>query len=57
MERRAVQSANGWARLFAISDPGACRLYMSRLACEREDCVRVNPRDPTPPRIRGCTPP
>jgi hypothetical protein len=56
LNRRGVQTANKWARLFATSDPDTCR-SMTQPACQREDCVRVNPRDPTPPRIKGCTPP
>lgn len=53
LERRAVAFANGWARLYAGSEPDECR-YMSQPACERETCMRVS-RGTT--RIRGCTPP
>ena len=54
MKRRAVQTANKWARQFAASDADACR-FMTQPACERERCARVNPSGPTTTRIKGCT--
>jgi hypothetical protein len=50
--QRIEHNANAWARLFAASDPAACKRYMVQPACERLDCVRVGHRP-----IENCTPP
>jgi hypothetical protein len=42
--REIEETGNGWARLFAASDPAACEGYMTQPACELESCVRVGPK-------------
>jgi hypothetical protein len=42
--REIEETGNRWARLFAASDPAACKGYMTQPACEQESCVHVGPK-------------